>query len=255
MLRDDFPEVHVLRGEGNLWFGGAVDLALRHHLLAGALPDYILILNNDTFPDICSVDKMVKWSNGERVVAANFLIEDQGRLGTAGFVWRFPNGLRSVCDLENWENLKKEHPGPTAPVDSVATTFTLYPARSLQGFESINLKRHPHNRYDVLLSAQARKIMELVVSKESLGKHYFGTQVRYRSCRSMSLGEFISYLFSDPKGVAYFPGALQCAYNAAPSPLKAFISSGRYILFVGGQFVVVLASALGRSLRKVVQIA
>jgi GT2 family glycosyltransferase len=47
MLRTEFPEVTVLNGDGNLWWTGAINLAVGHALTLCGPDDYILVLNDD----------------------------------------------------------------------------------------------------------------------------------------------------------------------------------------------------------------
>lgn len=42
------PALTVLRGDGSLWWGGAVDLAVRHVLATASSDDWMLLVNNDT---------------------------------------------------------------------------------------------------------------------------------------------------------------------------------------------------------------
>jgi GT2 family glycosyltransferase len=42
------PDVIVLQGDGSLWWGGAIDLGLRHVLAKAAADDWVLFVNNDT---------------------------------------------------------------------------------------------------------------------------------------------------------------------------------------------------------------
>lgn len=44
-IREHFPEAHLLRGDGSLWWSRAVDLGSRHAFASGA--EWILLLNND----------------------------------------------------------------------------------------------------------------------------------------------------------------------------------------------------------------
>ena len=46
-IRDHFPQVDVLRGDGSLWWAGATNLGIRHALSRSAPADYILMLNDD----------------------------------------------------------------------------------------------------------------------------------------------------------------------------------------------------------------
>lgn len=57
MLRDEFPDVIVIEGDGNLFWTAAINLGVKRALFLKA--DYIMTLNNDTvaFPDF--VEKML----------------------------------------------------------------------------------------------------------------------------------------------------------------------------------------------------
>ena len=46
-IRDRFPNVYVLQGDGSLWWAGATNLGIRHALQRSALAPYILMLNDD----------------------------------------------------------------------------------------------------------------------------------------------------------------------------------------------------------------
>ena len=52
MLRDEFPEVVTLRGNGSLWWTGAINVGVKHALSQCAEEDTLLILNDDlTVPE------------------------------------------------------------------------------------------------------------------------------------------------------------------------------------------------------------
>ena len=47
MLESDFPEVIVLKGDGNLWWTGAINVGIRHALELCDETDYIMVQNDD----------------------------------------------------------------------------------------------------------------------------------------------------------------------------------------------------------------
>lgn len=47
MLKTDFPEVDVLKGDGNLWWTGSINKAVSYALTLCGEDDYILVLNDD----------------------------------------------------------------------------------------------------------------------------------------------------------------------------------------------------------------
>ena len=48
MIGNEFPDVVLLRGDGNLWWTGATNLGVEFSLAEASPSDYILTLNNDT---------------------------------------------------------------------------------------------------------------------------------------------------------------------------------------------------------------
>lgn len=60
MLANDFPEVHVIKGDGNLWWAAATNLGVKYALENNA--DYVLTLNNDTVATEDFLEKMIYWA-------------------------------------------------------------------------------------------------------------------------------------------------------------------------------------------------
>lgn len=57
VLREWYPNVDVLRGDGSLFWTASINLGIRHALLLGA--DYVMTLNNDTVASPTFVEKMM----------------------------------------------------------------------------------------------------------------------------------------------------------------------------------------------------
>jgi len=66
MLRDEFPEVIVLNGDGHLFWTASINLGIKHALSLGM--DYILTMNNDTKATPSFVEKMV-WGAVQKPLA------------------------------------------------------------------------------------------------------------------------------------------------------------------------------------------
>lgn len=60
ILEKDFPEVHIIQGDGNLWWTKATNLGVKFALDNGA--KYILTLNNDTILTNDFLEKMIYWT-------------------------------------------------------------------------------------------------------------------------------------------------------------------------------------------------
>ncbi len=60
MLRDDFPEVIVINGDGNLFWTAATNLGIRYALKQNAA--YVMTLNNDTLCPPDFIENMYYWA-------------------------------------------------------------------------------------------------------------------------------------------------------------------------------------------------
>ncbi|PKV76155.1 glycosyltransferase family 2 protein [Pontibacter ramchanderi] len=59
MLREEFPEVEVMKGSGNLFWTAGVNMGIRHALKQGA--ELIMTMNNDVITDELLIEKMYYW--------------------------------------------------------------------------------------------------------------------------------------------------------------------------------------------------
>lgn len=59
MLKNEFPEVDVLKGDGNLFWTAGVNMGIRHALKMGA--ENIMTMNNDIVVDEKLIENMLRW--------------------------------------------------------------------------------------------------------------------------------------------------------------------------------------------------
>jgi GT2 family glycosyltransferase len=62
MVRRDFPDVTLLRGDGSLFWTGAANLGIRHALESASPEDYVLALNDDLEIDDDFVETLVRFA-------------------------------------------------------------------------------------------------------------------------------------------------------------------------------------------------
>ena len=60
MIQDEFPDVILLQGDGNLWWTKAINIGVKYALEEGA--EYILTLNDDTILSENYIEKMIYWA-------------------------------------------------------------------------------------------------------------------------------------------------------------------------------------------------
>ena len=86
MIEKEFPDVILLKGDGDLWWTGATNLGVEYALTQAGQGDYILTLNNDTelAPDF--IERMMGYAieNPEALLGAYALDIDTKRPAYGG---------------------------------------------------------------------------------------------------------------------------------------------------------------------------
>jgi GT2 family glycosyltransferase len=151
MLAQEFPEVAVLRGDGNLFWTAATNMGIRYALEHGA--ERVMTLNNDTIASPKFVEAMLHWSEREPLALLGALNVDfnsqQPHYGGEILNWPLAASKRLLDFLprEEWKGIHK---------------VSLYPGRGLliprEVFEKIGLfdeVKLPHYMadYDFTLNA------------------------------------------------------------------------------------------------------
>jgi GT2 family glycosyltransferase len=153
MLADEFPEVTVLQGDGNLFWTAAINLGIRYALALGAA--YVLTLNNDTVAPEDFVEQMLHWASLRPYSLLGALDIDiktrKPYYGGEWVDWKWSTSRYLLNELKA-EEQKGIH------------EVSLYPGRGLLipkiVFETIGLfdeKKLPHYLADYDFTQQARK--------------------------------------------------------------------------------------------------
>jgi N-acetylglucosaminyl-diphospho-decaprenol L-rhamnosyltransferase len=231
---DAQPEVEVMAGGGNLWFGGATDLGLRHIIERHGDCSHVLVLNNDTFVREEAIERMINAAiDDHHVVAAAFWIEDHGRAGSAGFVWQ-TWWLRDIVLTTRWIEAQAKGGHDFLAVYAVSTALTLIPLPLLKNVVLPDPDMHPHHRYDAMLSARMRQAgARFLCSRPLLAEHHLGPTANRPTVRAMTRQEFMRASFEDRVSVYHVRCNLDLISEAAPNWIAAVLAVVRLFgLFV-----------------------
>jgi GT2 family glycosyltransferase len=85
---DQYPAVTLLKGNGSLWWTGAIKLGMEHALSKGA--DYCVWLNDDTFPESGAIQALIDYCDErpKTIAAANILDPDTYEPSYGGVIRR-----------------------------------------------------------------------------------------------------------------------------------------------------------------------
>lgn len=160
-------DVITLRGDGGLWWAGAVELGLQRAMVSAADDDFILLLNDDTTFDKEYVGALVDVCRNHPGSLVGSALHEYG--STPSLVSIGPRiNLNRVAIWDRLSELSAEemcNPAPTYEVDALAGRGTLVPAYAMRKFGTLRPRLLPHYLADYEFSIRMRKNgMKLLVS-------------------------------------------------------------------------------------------
>ncbi len=89
MLSVNFPQVHIIHGDGSLWWSGSVNAGIIEALLADI--DYILLLNDDVVIDTKAISSLVQCARDNPKSIIGSMVYDKSN---PAIIWSAGVGLR-----------------------------------------------------------------------------------------------------------------------------------------------------------------
>lgn len=188
----------VLQGNGDLWWGGAMDLAMRHVHPLLAPGDYLLFVNNDTSfgPEFVASLVSASQSNGNAAVGCIVRdADDPSRVLTVGARANLDKfQIREIAtdlDLTRLASPQAAR-GEVLAVDFLPGRGTLFPGNVLDRVGYMRPRLLPHYRADYEFSDRVRRAgFALVVSLGSalLTHDAFGTEKKIPSFWQRNFGK------------------------------------------------------------------
>lgn len=150
-------DIEVMNGDGNLFWGGAVDLAVRHILARNSPDDWVLLMNNDTTISDDFVQRMLDAALACAPAAVGSVIRDialRSRLLSIGArldAWRLLTS--DIIDAPDQAAGTSE----TISVDALSGRGALFPLAALAAAGGLRPRLLPHYLADYELSLRVRK--------------------------------------------------------------------------------------------------
>ena len=150
-------DVTVMHGDGTLWWGGAIDVGMRHVLANAATDDWVLLVNNDTHIDLGFVQELLSIGRSHAPAAVGSAVRDlqlPHRLLSIGpriDAWYF-----RVTDILDVSSKASEPILDTGPVDALSGRGVLYPVAALKAVRGMRPRWLPHYLADYELALRVR---------------------------------------------------------------------------------------------------
>ncbi len=135
-IRSEFPATVVLRGDGQLWWGGAIRLGMEFALRTPT--PFIVWLNDDCLPEPSTLRLLLNHARQHREVAAGWAATPSGgEYGGSRMTWR---GLEPV---------KPPAPGEVVACDAAAGNCVVFPRAVIDAIGLPDANHLPHALLDV----------------------------------------------------------------------------------------------------------
>ncbi|MGO8068777.1 glycosyltransferase [Rhizobium leguminosarum] len=165
------PDVTSIRGDGNLWWGGAIEVGLKRVLPDCGPEDYILFVNNDTWFGQTYVETLIRCSreNGGAIVGS-VVHEEESDPPLTGVGPRLNINRIAVWDiLAELSEVERRNPKPLYKADALSGRGTLFPAELFKRHGTMRPHLLPHYMADYEISMRfARTGVQLLVSSEAI---------------------------------------------------------------------------------------
>lgn len=218
-------DITVLKGDGSLWWGGAIEAGLQRVLKEGHASDWILLVNNDTLFEADFVQRLLDSARAHAPAAVGSVICDEAApekvisIGAVFDTWRLR--VRDKLERERTRDLAQ---GPHS-VDALSGRGTLYPLAAFQSAGTMRPSWLPHYLADYELAVRVRKAgYNLLVCEDTavLSANEFGNAYRPSSLRDK---------FFAVRSAYYLPAVLAFWWQA--SSLLERLTLMPRLIFVG----------------------
>jgi GT2 family glycosyltransferase len=234
MIRQEFPNTILLKGNGNLWWVGSINLGIRHALTICQDADSILVINDDlvVLPNYVSSLMNVAESNPGSIIGSVETINTAPCIIKSGGVtinWK--NAKATV--LNKGESLKQFPQGHFVEVDILTGRGTLFPSQLFREaglYDEVHFKQCGDTELPVRVNFKFG--YPLLVSYDAVVISYPGNKKNINDRKTYTLSDFKEYFF----GIRSHSNLIDkfwIAYNIAPSKFW-FV---RYYFFNVGRII------------------
>ncbi|AKD03918.1 glycosyltransferase family 2 protein [Pontibacter korlensis] len=224
MLREEFPEVEVLFGDGNLFWTASVNMGIKHALQQGA--DYVMTLNNDLEVAEGYIENTYKWMAQKPNAIIGALEMDAGTREPAfgGEIVDFK--LNKVRHLLH--ELPKEKQVGLHAVSQLPGRGLLIPRAVFEKIGLLDQDRFPHYVADYDFTHTAlRNGFELYVNYDAKLYTYPEESGERQNRQSKSLANFYKHLF-DIKGGGNLRDFTRFTLKNCPTPYIPYYLANGY---------------------------
>lgn len=195
MLAEEFPEVTVITGDGNLWWAAGVNRAIAHALECCAADDLILVLNDDLLLPETYLETMATLAKAHprTLIGSVFVAHDGETILDGGY--RIDLLTAKIENIDQGRRLASFGRGHFTEVSSLTGRGTLIPSEVFRTCGLYNNKRY-RQCADLELPLRARRAgYRLIVSYDAPVFAYQEDATHGRSAATSGRRSLLEYYF------------------------------------------------------------
>lgn len=197
----DLMDLEIIRGDGNLWWAGAIEKGVRAALQVADDDDYIVTLNNDltVAPDFLSrAEEVLSTHPGAMVGGVSIDSQDGESISNTG--WTMLCWPLAFTRRVWWPGRKQDLAAgpPVTDLDFLPGTATFTPVQVVRRYGTVNARLLPHYQADLEYSYRLKKHgVRVLLSRDLLVSHNMLATGVLSSVRTRPrLGEIAASFFS-----------------------------------------------------------
>ncbi len=229
-VKQEFPEVEIIKGDGNLWFTEGTNVGVRAALEHA--PDYVLMMNDDQIFDSKFLQYMIETAEKypRSIVGSLLLLWDMPhKLFQVAPIWKtFKGGWQHARNQTIWTIPKK-----TWQVDIIVGNCVLIPAAAMREGGLMNSKRYPNLGDSEYTPRLKKKGWQLLIDPRA--RVFCQPNGIPKSVSKMSYREVINALFFDLGHHKNLRRFFYSCIEGAPNKLQGLAGFGFFLIKAGQQ--------------------
>ncbi len=203
MLQHDYPEVMVLKGDGNLWWTRSANLGIEKAIEAGA--KYVLLVDNDTRLDSEFISELVETAeqNPRSIITSKiYLYHQPDRFFEAG--WKI-DWLRGGFRARGSDKVDEGQYDEQCDVPASTTTSLLINASFFEDIGMLDAEKFPQYQSDIDFTHRAhQKGYRVIYQPKSKIWHKWFATIKKNTPAPTSFRATFNYLTRDPNSAMNF---------------------------------------------------
>ena len=153
-IKRNYPDIHILKGDGTLWWPGAINLGIKHAIQQKA--KYVLLLNNDCLIQERLIEHLVNHAEADKQSIIGALVFDVDNPSKIVFAGKIESWLFEAFKKIKYKDLEVCRQNNLIETDVLYGKGTLIRCELLKEIGIFDCEVFPHYHSDIDFSLRAK---------------------------------------------------------------------------------------------------